>query len=844
MQRPSFARRTLISSISIGALAFSSSALTQTSSVAQQAVGPRNGERAVGVADIVVTAQKRSQSINSVGMSITAATGEALAERGVRNVDDLVKVVPGFTYQPSPYGTPVYTIRGVGLYDSGLASSPAVSTYVDEVSLPYPAMGQGAALDIERVEILKGPQGTLFGQNSTGGAINYIAAKPTSSFAAGGSISYERFGLIDGAGYISGPLSESVRVRAAVRAVEGGAWQYSLTRPEDRLGDSHQLYGRILVDWDATDRLTLRLNVNGFRDRSDPQAPQLDENALNIVGAPTTTNPFAIVDPATFAARTNPANPGYDPSFVGRQQLVYARLAGAEGPIIQAGTAAYLGAAPAPENARVAEWTPDYPQSLDRKFYQAALRANYRLADGLDLISITAYQHLDSDLYQDNDATVVSALDYHQYGSVKSFGQELRLVGSTSRLNWILGATYDYAKQDENANPTVTYLSLNEAIPGLPFNTFNANLKQKVDTYAGFANAELKITDQFSVQAGIRYTNTKRTAKYCAVDISANQNLATTFTILQQVFTGLGVKTTPARPVGVGDCYQLVEDLSASITPDEHHLNEDNVSWRVGLNYKFDDGPLLYANASRGYKSGMFSPIAGSSIVQEAPAVQERLDAYEAGFKAPLLDRRLQVNAAAFYYDYRNKQVRARVLDPIFGLLEKLVNVPRSRVWGLEGEIVAQPFEGLNFSIGATYLKSRVKASDVLFYNQNGFAGNFEGSRLPYTPTFTGVADAQYEWALGALKASIGGTVNRHSSSNATLDTRSLPGTPYRLDAYTTLDLRAGIGAPDDSWRISIFGRNITNEYYRTTVFFSSDTRYRYAARPVTYGVTLSARLK
>ncbi|KEQ52029.1 TonB-dependent receptor [Sphingobium chlorophenolicum] len=831
-------RSALAASISAIALAGS------TMACAQEASATDGASQNTGITDIVVTAQKRSQSINSVGMSITAATGDALADRGVRSVDDLAKVVPGFTYQPSPYSTPVYTIRGVGLYDSGLASSPAVSTYVDEVALPFPAMTPGATLDVERVEILKGPQGTLFGQNSTGGAINYIAAKPTSELAAGGSISYERFGLVDATGYLSGPLSDTVRARASVRVVEGGAWQYSVTRPQDRLGDSHQLYGRLLVDWDASDRLTLRLNANGFRDRSDPQAPQLDQNLMNIVAAPTTANPFAIVDPAAFAVRTNPASAGYDTSFLARQQLLYARMAGAEGPALQAGTIKYLGAPTVPENARAADWTPEYPQSIDRKFYQLSLRANYNLTDNIDLISITAYQDLRSNLYHDMDATSVSALDYHQFGSVKAFNQEVRLVGSSSAFNWIVGASYDYSKQDENANPTIPFLSLAEAVPGLPFYTFNANLKQRVNSYAAFANGELKLTDNLTFQAGIRYTESRRTADYCSADISPEQNLSTTFTALQQIFTSLGLKTTPVVPVGFAQCYQLKADLTPTITPDKRRLNEDNVSWRVGLNYKFDGGALVYANASRGFKSGMFSPIAGSTVSQSEPAVQERLDAYEGGFKLPLLNRRLQLNGAAFYYDYRNKQIRARKLDNIFGLLESLVNVPKSRVWGLEGEIVAQPFTGLNLSLGATYLKSKVKGSNVTFYNQNGYIGSFEGSRLPYTPTFTGVADAQYEWTLGDLKAQIGGTVNRHSSSNATLDTDTLPGDPYALDAYTTLDLRAGLGAADDSWRVSIFGRNVTNEYYRTTVAFSSDARYRYAARPVTYGVTFTAKIK
>src|SRR5213079_580951 len=116
--------------------------------------------------------------LGDVPLSITAATADQLAKAGVNNPADLEKVVPGFTYQPSSFGTPVFTIRGIGFFDTAVAVAPAVTVYVDQVPLPYLAMTQGASLDLERVEVLKGPQGTLFGQNSTGGAINYIAAKP------------------------------------------------------------------------------------------------------------------------------------------------------------------------------------------------------------------------------------------------------------------------------------------------------------------------------------------------------------------------------------------------------------------------------------------------------------------------------------------------------------------------------------------------------------------------------------------------------------------------------------------------------------------------------------------
>ena len=135
--------------------------------------------------EIIVTATKRSESINDVPMSIAAASGDALAAAGITSADDLGKLVPGFTFTQSAYSTPVYSLRGVGFYNYDIASTPTVTVYQDEAPLPFSAMSRGAGFDLERVEVLKGPQGLLFGSNSTGGAVNYVAARPSSSFEAG-----------------------------------------------------------------------------------------------------------------------------------------------------------------------------------------------------------------------------------------------------------------------------------------------------------------------------------------------------------------------------------------------------------------------------------------------------------------------------------------------------------------------------------------------------------------------------------------------------------------------------------------------------------------------------------
>ena len=233
---------------------------------------------------------------------------------------------------------------------------------------------------------------------------------------------------------------------------------------------------------------------------------------------------------------------------------------------------------------------------------------------------------------------------------------------------------------------------------------------------------------------------------------------------------------------------------------------------------------------------------------QYPPAKQEKLVAYEVGFKLPLADRRLQLNAAAFYYDYTDKQTRAKVDDPVFGLVEKLINVPKSRIWGIEGELTASPVDGLVIAAGATYLNSKVTGSFSTsngrpVFNSMGFTGDFKNSELPYTPEFSANADIQYEWDIGSrLRPFIGGTFVYQGNSNATFENATLRADFFEIPSYQTVDLRAGIKAQDGSWKITIYGRNVLNEYIITSPTFYHDAYFNMTGKPALYGASASFR--
>ena len=807
------------------------------------------GDDATTGAEIIVTANKREQSVNDVGLTITAATGETLANRGISGPADLAKLVPGFTFTQSIYSTPVYTLRGIGLYDATFGASPSVSVYSDQIPRNVPVMSDALDLDIERVEVLKGPQGTLFGQSSTGGAINYIVAKPTREFHAGINGSYERFNRFELGAFVSGPLGEKAAARLAVKGITGGAWQRSLSRPNDDNGDTRKLMGRLTVDLEPSDGIKIELMATGVKDRSDPQAPQYAGSKYNIYSTaalaaananPATRNPFGFVDNKQYADFTTPSSPGYDKVFLDLQSTLVTRL-NSGNPVNVAGARATLGT-PVSTNARDAEWTPGFLTKSDNSYYQFAGRVDIDLTDTITLTSITALAKQNLEYNQDLDATTARSNDVPLNGNVKTFNQEVRLSGRTDTLNWLVGASYDNVSAIQNNDFRLYDYSNN--FGGLIVLTRN-NFSSKMRSYGIFANAELEVTPNLTIQGGIRYTNNKQSATYCYNDPAEDTGQGTAFVFGRFL-------NTVAITIKPGECFVTTGSLftgnaKSTLVPVVSNLQEDNVSFRVGVNYKFDQGALIYATVSQGYKSGIFSAIGASSASQYTPAVQEKVVAFEAGFKAPLADGKVQLNGAAFYYDYSNKQVRGRVTDLVFGLLEKMLNVPKSRIFGLEGELVVRPTEGLHLSASATYLDAKVtsnytKTPDGLsVFNAAGYSGNFKDSFLPYTPKFSANADIQYEFPVGdSLKAFVGGTMTYQGKQNATFTTATLPAFDFVIPGYATVDARLGIASSDDRWRASIYGRNLTNKSYITGVSAYLDTRLRYRGRPVVYGLSLA----
>ena len=355
---------------------------------------------------------------------------------------------------------------------------------------------------------------------------------------------------------------------------------------------------------------------------------------------------------------------------------------------------------------------------------------------------------------------------------------------------------------------------------------------------AVYANGEYKVTPDLTALAGVRYTNNIRDFKGCTND-TGDDTLAPGFSFIEGELKGGPVPQIPA-----GGCVTFDPTFTPYVGSDNEKLSQQSISWHVGANYKVHrnglfDNALLYASISKGYKSGAFPTASSSSYSQYLPVGQESLLSYETGIKTPLFDRRVQFNLSGFYYDYSNKQLEGREIDPVFGPLDTLVTIPKSHVAGAEGQFIWLPIQGLTINLAATYLDTVV--DKFTGYNNAAVFTDFAGSPFPYAPKWQAVADVEYDRDLtDKYGGFIGGSLDYNSATNSALgdDPRSA------INAHEILDLRGGVKTLDGAWKLTFYGRNVTNQYYWTQALQTNDVFIRYAGMPVTYGFILSYRYK
>jgi outer membrane receptor protein involved in Fe transport len=474
---------------------------------------------------------------------------------------------------------------------------------------------------------------------------------------------------------------------------------------------------------------------------------------------------------------------------------------------------------------------------------------------------LTTHEHFDRLTPLDGDGVIFQDYESQQHGRILATYQEVRLAGKfIGKGDWLVGGNYEYDSTWDSFLQSYGGSSATPIFGVIRLGPTNPVDIQQTTTYAVYANGEYPITDSILLQAGIRYTSSKKNFYGCGKD-GGDGTWAAVSQAIQNFLESVnnppgGVQDQGVNP-GPGGCGTTGPGPTYNPQNFTSKLDEDNVSWRTGINWKPLPGQLLYFNVSQGWKSGSFPTVATSAFSQLAPAKQEGLLAYEGGFKSSLLDRTLQVNGAVFYYDYKDKQILGALDDPIFGALPALVNVPNSHVIGFEVSGVWQPVHGLTITPSVTYAHSNIDSCTVAqnanciggrYHNFDAFAtyADFGNEPFPNAPEWSADVDGQYEWELpGNMTAFVGVNVNYQGYTRGFFYDRSAPLQPANIlenPAHTLVDLRAGVDK--DAWRFQLWGRNITNEYYWQSSVHVNDVLLHYAGMPATYGATISYRFQ
>lgn len=679
---------------------------------------------------ITVTAQKRVQRLVDVPINVSAVSRDDIRTTRIEQVRDLAGYITNLDIKEQvPGGIPVVSIRGVGLDDFSSTNSPAAGIYVDQVTLSSLALMSFDLFDVERIELLKGPQGTLYGRNSTAGAINVLTAAPTGEsegYVRGGYADYKTSDL---EGMYNLPLGDAFAVRVAARWIkqDEGFWSsrsgaadaytgpgtYSSSDPVVRdLGLRDVLQGRVRLGWDASETLRLDLKVESLRQRSE----------------------------------------------MGQPEMFGTMCGGGAQPIDPDNCTDFLGYTDTDRDPYTGHWRGEFPYDIDQT--AATLLAEWDLGFGA-LTAVTGRVDFERDFHIDSDAGPAEQFDFYQADTVEQLTQEVRLAGTADLGDWLLGAYYG-----EDTIVIDTQGRHGDLIPG---ESSQIDADQDTESMALFANMDWRLgrfsegLEKFSVTTGLRYTD--ETRDY------------------------VGGTTWAFEIPGTLD--NTFEDSS---------ISDKNWSWKAGLNYKPAGAHLLYASASKGVKSGGYFAGVTNAQNQLEPYDPEQLTAYEIGYK---LAGPLSVNASAFLYDYKDKQTFMRSGGAV---AQFIGNVPEAECRGLDAEATWRALDGLSLTGGFGLLDTELGA----FVGPGGNAIP-KGNQLPNAPELTWVAKVRYELPLAVgLVPAIQADAHYSDATYKEATNDEL----IKSGEYTILNARLSLGAPERTWEVALWGRNLTDELY------------------------------
>jgi iron complex outermembrane receptor protein len=721
------------------------------------AAAPQTQEDDSGLPEILVTAQRREENQQKVPIAITTIEPSAIATAGVFNSLDLPRIAPGVTTSPTaansffiPY------IRGVGSNSPATGNDSSIAVYIDGVYQSDKSANILEFNSIERMEVLKGPQGTLFGRNATGGAINIITRKPEFDFSGSAEASYARFGQWVAKGYVTGPIAgDVVAFNASYQHTGGGDFATNTgTRYPGKFGgtDGDSVDGKILIKPSADLEITLGAM---YMNRT---TSNLNSNLNPVRGTiPVGTFFGGTFDPDLYEYQGSP----------NRFQVKATRLTG---------------------------------------------KVRYSLP-GVDLVSISGYVKttVDSDL--DYDGTSADFYYFNEVQGVKDFSQEFQLLSTgDGPLQWTLGAYFFDGKANTRPLNVLQGVPYNTPLSGIPAiaggtaSSIFANGSTKA--YAGYGQLTYAVTPTTKVTGGLRYTSEKRGYDFTVLGIG-------------QIAPGFFSSTL----------IPLASEPGLSKT-------FNKLTWRLAVDQELAQDVMGYVSYNRGFKSGTYN--LNDFTPGQTPVNPEQLDAYEVGIKSRFADRTIQLNASAFYYDYKNIQLDIIVAGGGGGGTTKLQNAASEKIYGLDLETIVQPAPGLQLHGNVSLLHAEYSSfPNAVAFVPNPVTGNGDQTVVDashteglFSPSWSFTLGADYTAHLGDSKLILSASYFRTDKFKVGIGPRDL------VDEYDSLGASVTFEPANFPAYVRLFGSNLTNQKV-IGVNLSALKQSRQEIVPLTYGVAV-----
>ena len=712
--------------------------------------------------EITVTAQKREQSITDVSISMNAFTSEDMRVFRVEDPTDIAQLVSNMDIKGTLGGVnPAITVRGVGLNDFNANNNPSVGVYVDEVFLASPAMLTARMFDVERVEVLKGPQGTLYGRNATGGAVNIVNRKPTQEIDGYISIGVGDYDQSQIEGAIGGGFSETVSGR--------------LSASYSNQGES--FHTNLLTGSDFGDLETTAIRGQLLFEPSDTFTAHISAHHAQTEGTNTPFTIFGLLDPA--------------------QPFTYVRC----GPAL----AFQFDNSQCGDVYGIQELDDNDPYThtfnpadadtyvVDTDVTGMAARLEWDL-ENVTITSITGVESQDRVFGDNVNSHPLQFSRIVHDEEISQFSQEIRLAGETSNgAQWIAGVFYSQ-DEFESANNFQSF--------DLFFTELFWDVDQETTTYAFFGSIDWTLSDSVTLTTGLRYTDEEIDFAGGTTDLNP--------------FDASCILDPLCGPTGFG---------VVPITGVDSQFTDDNISGRIALEFRPSDDLLVYGSVSTGFKSGGFFGDFTFDNAELAPFQSETITSYEVGTKATLAGGKVQLNAAAFFYDYQDIQT----LVP-GTLVTAFTNAEDADVTGLDVDILAAPAEGWTFGLGLGLLDTELGAIGVVP----------AGGQLPNAAEFQANGLIRYEFGVGS---NLTGGVQANFKHTDDMF-RDAFNDPFNFtDSYTTTDARVWVGSENGKWEAALWAKNIGDEEYVEQAFNFIDitglANQLYGA-PRTYGITFT----